>query len=456
MNISRKDFLKGAATGAASFAVTSLFGCASKNEETVKTETVVKEAELLHTAYVNPQSEDYRTNTKELKTLFSPVTIGSITSSHRIVKSAAGSATYLKGLTDELLTYYVNLAKGGVELIYVESLAALSKPVDGELSDEALSFGKKMVEECGKYGATLGYQWSGFGMGENEMTVDQIHEKQRTAIEIAKGMKQMGFKAFEINAAGFNMPEHFLSRIHNTRTDEYGCTSLENRARFTTEIIEGIKKECGDDFVVQVLIDAIEENDNVANNPTIMTLDSMVTAPHSKVTTVEEGIAIAKLLEKAGADSLHLRVGPIGHHVAQFAPDLYFILNGIEGASGFGTQYDFKKHWQGMVDGTKSGAGFLLDVAAMYKKNVSIPCGVVSYMDPAHAPDFFEDALAQGKVDFYLMTRPLTCDNEYVHKLKEGRIDEIAPCTRCLHCHIGSNEANAQACLLYTSPSPRD
>ena len=98
-----------------------------------------------------------------------------------------------------------------------------------------------------------------------------------------------------------------------------------------------------------------------------------------------------------------------------------------------------------MVDGTKSGAGFLLDVAAMYKKNVSIPCGVVSYMDPAHAPDFFEYALAQDKADFYLMARPLTCDNEYVHKLKEGRIDEIAPCTRCLHCHIGSNEANAQA-----------
>ena len=33
-------------------------------------------------------------------------------------------------------------------------------------------------------------------------------------------------------------------------------------------------------------------------------------------------------------------------------------------------------------------------------------------------------------------------DTEYVNKLKEGRIDEIAPCTRCLHCHIGSNEMN--------------
>ena len=34
---------------------------------------------------------------------------------------------------------------------------------------------------------------------------------------------------------------------------------------------------------------------------------------------------------------------------------------------------------------------------------------------------------------------------EYVNKLREGRIDEIAPCTRCLHCHIGSNEMNAMS-----------
>ena len=65
-------------------------------------------------------------------------------------------------------------------------------------------------------------------------------------------------------------------------------------------------------------------------------------------------------------------------------------------------------------------------------------------MDPAHAPDFFEQALADGKVDFYLMNRPLTVDSEYVNKLREGRIEEIAPCTRCLHCHIGGNKDNAE------------
>ena len=86
----------------------------------------------------------------------------------------------------------------------------------------------------------------------------------------------------------------------------------------------------------------------------------------------------------------------------------------------------------------------LLDVVKQYKEALSIPCGTVTYMDPAHAPDFFEAALAEGKVDFLLMTRPLTVDPDYVNKLREGRIDEIAPCTRCLHCHIGSNEMNRQ------------
>lgn len=262
--------------------------------------------------------------------------------------------------------------------------------------------------------------------------------------EVAKGLQQMGFDCVELNCAGFNMPAHFLSRFHNTRTDEYGIGSIENRARFITEIIEGVKKECGPDFNMQILINCIEENDNISNNPTMMTLDSAVTTPHTLAMTMEEGIAAAKLFEQAGCDSMHLRLGPLGHHVAQFGADLYFILNGIEGCTGFGTQYDFSKNWQGMLIGNTIGCGIGLNVAAEYKKALSIPCGVVTYNDPAHAPDFFEQALEDGKADFFLMTRPLTVDMEYVNKLKEGRIDEIAPCTRCLHCHIGSNEANAQ------------
>ena len=222
----------------------------------------------------------------------------------------------------------------------------------------------------------------------------------------------------------------------------YGIGSLENRARFVTECIEQIKAACGKDFVVQILIDCIEEDDNLDNNATLMWMDKAVSAPHNTVTTIEEGIGMAKLFEAAGCDSMHLRLGPLGNHPCQFGSDLYFILNGIEGATGYGTQWDFSRHWQGQLIGNHSGAGMLINIVGRYKEALKIPCGTVTYMDPAHAPDYFEKAIADGKVDFYLMNRPLTVDTEYVNKLKAGRIDEIAPCTRCLHCHIGSNEMN--------------
>ena len=434
-NISRRNFMKVAAGAAGIAGLGLLNGCSkteapassaaasaagSAAEGTTTPAAAAPATDKLYTASINPQLDEseFRSNTKELTTLFSPLTIGSMEISNRMVKSAAGSATYLAGLTDELLTYYVNLAKGGVALIYVETIAALEVPEGGSYDADTLAFGQKLVDECHKYGAKMGYQMSGFGMGENDMTIDDIHAKQAHFVEVAKGLQQMGFDCVELNCAGFNMPAHFLSRFHNTRTDEYGIGSIENRARFITEIIEGVKKECGPDFNMQILINCIEENDNISNNPTMMTLDSAVTTPHTLAMTMEEGIAAAKLFEQAGCDSMHLRLGPLGHHVAQFGADLYFILNGIEGCTGFGTQYDFSKNWQGMLIGNTSGCGIGLNVAAEYKKALSIPCGAVTYNDPAHAPDFFEQALEDGKADFFLMTRPLTVDMEYVNKLK--------------------------------------
>lgn len=456
IRLSRRSFLKGAAASAAGIAATGMVaGCAPK---TVATEAAVESAataaagspaavaasDLIPQAYLNPQDYDYRQKTTDFKTLFSPLKIGPLNLNHRMIKSAAGSATYLGGLTDELLQYYVNFAKGGIELIWIEGIAALEPALDGTPTPaETIAFGKKLAAECGKYGAKLGYQWAQFAMAATaDMKPEDIAAAQARGVAVAKQVQQMDFVAVEINAAGFNLGEHFLSRYHNTRTDDYGIGSLENRARFVTKCIQQIKTACGTDFVVQVLIDCIEESDNLDNSATLMWMDQSVSAPNNTVTTIEEGIGMAKLFEAAGADSMHLRLGPLGNHPCQFGSDLYFLLNGIEGATGYGTQWDFSRHWQGMLIGNHSGAGMLIDVVSRYKEALKIPCGTVTYMDPAHAPDYFEKALADGKVDFYLMNRPLTVDTEYVNKLKAGKVDEIAPCTRCLHCHSGSNEMN--------------
>ncbi len=456
VDISRRDFLKSTLVVGGSGLALGLTGCAPKVADQVAdpaansaagTQTPIAATELIPQAYLNPQDYDYRQNTGELKTLFSPLQIGSLTLNHRMIKSAAGSATFLAGLTDELFQYYVGFAKGGIELIWVEGgITEFGALADGNpIPAETLEFGQRLVAECAKYGAKLGFQWAEMARTPvGDMTIEDIVIAKDRSVAIAKALQQMGFVAIEINAAGFNLGEAFLSRYHNTRTDEYGPDTLENRARFVTESVEEIKAACGDDFVVQVLIDCIEENDNLDNNATLMWLDNTVTAKHNKVTTIEEGIGMSKLIEAAGCDSMHLRLGPLGNHPCQFGSDLYFLLNGVEGATGYGTQWDFTKQWQGQLIGNHSGAGMLIDIVGRYKEALTIPCGTVTYMDPAHAPDMFEKALADGKVDFYLMNRPLTVDTEYVHKLKDGRIDEIAPCTRCLHCHIGGNPQNRQ------------
>lgn len=451
--VSRRNFLKGATFGAmgagiAGFGLhTPSAGVAYATEADSAVEGVEAAApaqDLLYTAYVNPQDYDYRQNSGDTSALFSDWKLGSIDLSCRMVKSAAGSATYLAGYTDELYQYYLNLARGGVEMIWVEG-EAFALPADGsEVSQEAIDFFTQLTAECADYGSKLGFQWAPFGLAPTDLDLETIQAIQAGAVALAQTLQSMGFVGMEINSAGFNQGHLFLSRFHNHRDDEHGPQSIENRARFDVECIQQIKEVCGEDFVVQVLMEPMEENDNLTNDCNLMTMDSDVTAPHNLATTMAESIALAQAMEAAGADSFHLRLGPLGNHPCQFGNDLYFILNGIEGATGYGTQWDFSKHWEGRLLADHSGVGMLIDVAAAFKEALSVPVGCVTYMDPAHALDYFTAAIEEGKIDFMMMTRPLTVDFDYVNKLRDGRFDEIAPCTRCLHCHVGSNEMNAE------------
>ena len=448
-NLTRRGFVGGAAgLAAASLASGALAGLAVADEaaapaEEAATETAAPASDegLIASAQLNPQDYDYRSNSITdftQTTLFSPWKFGSIELSHRMVKSAAGSDT--QSNPEEMVAYYSNFAKGGVEMVWVEDFVDKYEHFPmarGVAMDQAPL--KEIADAVHEAGGHIGYQISCMGITfsgtpqldngtfasavAGDMTLDEIHQLQQDSANFAKTLQDLGFDAVEINAAGNNIGQSFFSRMRNARDDEYGPQSFENRARFVCEMVQQIKEACGADFPVQVLINGIEENDSTLGDSTLMT-------------TVEENLEIAKMLEAAGVNALHVRLGPLGMHVCQFASDLYFTGYGIEGTTAYGNQFDFKRHWQGKLIANHSGAGMMLDVAQQFKSAVSIPVGTVTYMDPAHAPDFFEAALADGKADFFLMTRPLTVDPQYVNKLREGRIDEIAPCTRCMHCHF--------------------
>ena len=442
MNISRRDFLKGTAAGALSLAATSLLsqGVAFADGEKAADEAVNY---YKTSAGLNPQDYDFRDPDSDLSAIFSPWKFGGLSLNHRMVKSAAGSDTQ-KGSEEEAVEYYANFAKGGVEMVWVEDFLKFH---DNFPSARATaiedSHVKAVVDGVHKAGGYIGYQlscmgrsFSGFDAATAAMyesafaehlTREEVKLVQEDFINGAKKMKDLGFDAVEINAAGNNIGQAFFSRQRNHRDDEYGPQSFENRARFVGEIITGIKEVCGKDFPVQVLINGIEENDIDIGQADLST-------------TVEENCKICKSLEEFGADSLHVRLGVFRMHVCQFASDLYFTGNGIIGTTANGTRFDFSRHFEGKLLANHDAYGMMLNVAKEIKEAVSIPVGTVTCMNPAHAPKFFNDAIANGMCDFFIMNRPLTVDTEYVNKLREGRLDEIAPCTRCMHCHFDYNE----------------
>ena len=441
-NVSRRGFVQGAAAGMAGLGLAAVAAPALA-EEAAPAESEAAAPADGAPAQINPQDYSYTTNsiTDFSQTqLFSEWQLGTHTLHHRMVKSAAFQLAFMAANPDEYFAYYDRMAKGGVEVIWIEDAANFWDMTASPMKQDYSAYDfKGLVETLHADGAQIvGYQFDTMGapIGPldfttpfiGDYTTEEVKSWQQVVIDLAKQLQADGFDAIELNMAANNMGQSFFSRARNNREDEYGPQSLENRTRWAVETIKGIKEACGEDFLVQALINGIEINDTDLGND-------------NDYASIEETKAIAKILEEAGADSLHVRIGPAYTHIAQFAGDLYFCANGFEGMNSHSGRIDFDKHFQGLVRGNHSGCGLCLDMAGEIKSAVSIPVGCATYNDPAQAPDYFEQALTDGKVDFLVMNRPLCVDPEYVNKLREGRIDEIAPCTRCLHCFYDPDHA---------------
>lgn len=443
--LSRRNFLQGAGLMAAAAAGAGLAGCAPQQNASDSLATTGESADTaaadgnVYTSIaeqLNPQDYDYRQNSGDLSHVLSPWKLGHLEFSNRIVKSAAGS-NYENGGWDAFIEYYRRLAAGGTEMIFVENFCHIFLPytniINGNIDEFTDEQVKKLTDAIHAEGAKCGTQTDIMGSafysevsargGHDAMyfTTEEIDYMVDCYVAAAKKFKEWGFDAWELNCAGNNQTQWFFSKSRNHREDEYGAQTFENRVRFIKRIIDAVKAEIGEDFPIQVLMDAINENDlNLGEN--------------ADFNTVEDNIEIAKELEKAGVASLHMRLGPQEQHATQFLGDLYFDTRGCIGSTSFGGQFDFSRHFQGKLVANHDGCGLMLNLAKLFTEAVSIPVGTVTYMDPAHAPDMFDKAVADGMIDFMMINRPLTVDNNYVNKLKEGKLDEIRPCTRCCHC----------------------
>ncbi len=244
------------------------------------------------------------------------------------------------------------------------------------------------------------------------ITVDEIHAIVKQFGEAAFHAKRAGFDGVQIHAVheGY-LIDQFAISMFNQRTDEYGG-SLENRLRFAKEIVEEIKKTCGNDFPVTLRFSVKS-----------MIKDWRVGALpgedfEEKGRDTEEGLKAAKLLESYGYDALDTDVGT----------------------------YDA---WWWNHPPMYQKKGLYREYCKMVKEVVDIPVFCAGRMDN---PDMALEAIENGECDVIDLGRPLLADPDYCNKLRCGKITQIRP---CISCHEGCMGRVASYSLLNCAVNPQ-
>ena len=223
-------------------------------------------------------------------------------------------------------------------------------------------------------------------------------------------LQQAGWDGIEINAAADHLFHGFLSRFWNKRDDKYGPQSMENRTRFIVDVIKEIKKRCGQDFPVQILMNAIE-----------------VGLPARRGAQPGRGQGDRQDLP-VGGRGFAPRAFALGGH----APGLLQPGEHVLSRAAHSRSRSSRRSWTGPT----IGALAQVPLAAEIKKVVTIPVMTVGLIDA----DSGEAILREGKADLIGINRRFFADNNWANKVREGREEDIQPCTHCGTCNTNYNE----------------
>ena len=223
------------------------------------------------------------------------------------------------------------------------------------------------------------------------MTVEEIHEMVDAFGKTAKLLREAGVDGVEIHAVheGYLL-DQFTIANWNHRTDEYGG-SFENRFRFPVEIVQSIKRQAGADFPVSLRYSVVSKTK--AWGKGAMPYETDFEEFGRDMAESEKAI---KYLGDAGYDMFNCDNGTYDAwywaHPPQYMPD--------------NCNLEYVEH---------------------IKKFTDKPVACAGRMDPVKAAE----EIAAGRLDAVAIARQNLVDPEWIHKILEGRQDEIKPCIRC-------------------------
>ena len=223
------------------------------------------------------------------------------------------------------------------------------------------------------------------------MTIKEIHDQVDAFAKTAKKLMDAGVDGVEIHAVheGYLLDQFTISNM-NYRTDEYGG-SFENRFRFPVEIVQAIKAACGKDFPVSLRYSVVSKTKDWGKGAMPYETDFKEFGRD-----MEESERAIKYLSDAGYDMFNCDNGTYDAwywaHPPQYMPD--------------NCNLEYVEH---------------------IKKFTDKPVVCAGRMDPVKAAEEIE----AGKLDAVAIARQNLVDHDWIHKIKEGREDEIKPCIRC-------------------------
>jgi 2,4-dienoyl-CoA reductase (NADPH2) len=291
------------------------------------------------------------------------------------------------------------------------------------------------------------------GLLSQAMTVDEIKTLVQQFAEGARRAREAGLDGVELHASHGYLFTQFLSSAINDRKDEYGG-SLENRARFLLEVIRAIRARVGDDFHLQVKINAVDAG-------------NALWPWERKGNTIEESIRICKMVEQAGADALHVSIGNIFPHPqlpsGAFPADEANQTYGVMIASGTRGLFNyllfhypilrplFLYFWNRSKK-DRPVEGVCATEAKRIRAEVGIPViNTGGYQDGR----LIRRVLTEGYCDAVSIARPLIANNDLPQLLAQGKDLPPRPCTFCNRCLLNAI-ANPLGCYDASRFASRD
>lgn len=213
--------------------------------------------------------------------LFSPFKYKNLELANRLVMAPMTRVQSPDGVPTQLVAdYYSRRAAANVGLIITEG-TVINRPASKNSPDipdfygeKALQGWKNVVEavhsEEGKIAPQI---WHVGDTRTSEaypevameaaatMTLADIEDTIAQFAASAKSAKELGFDSLEIHGAHGYLIDQFFWEVTNTRTDEYGGKTLDQRSRFAVDVVKAMRAAVGNDFTIILRLSQWKQQD---------------------------------------------------------------------------------------------------------------------------------------------------------------------------------------------------